>query len=81
MVCGDSHDGCVGAPCPELTNEVILCAPGTDQEESDPGLHPITLSAGFFLTWKDGKETSIHAFGRTIVIVCILTSVLALLMR
>ena len=45
--------------------------PDTDQEETDPGLHPITLLEGFFLTWKDGKETCIHTFGHTIVIECI----------
>ena len=39
MVYGDSHDGCVGEPCPELTYEVILCAPGTDQREPNPVLH------------------------------------------
>ena len=60
MVYGDSHDGCVGEPCPELTYEVILCAPSTDQREPNPVLHSTNITRTILRHW-EGLERKMHS--------------------
>ena len=66
----------------ELTYEIILVRPPilTKKKQIKRFIQK-TLPGRLFLTWKDGKKACLLAFGRTIVIECILTSVLALLIR
>ncbi len=69
-------------PRAELTYEIILVrSPILTKKKPIQRFIQKTLPRRFFLTWKDGKETCIHIFGRTKVTERILTSALALLIR
>ena len=66
----------------ELTYEIILVRPPilTEKKQIKRFIQK-TLPGRLFLTWKDRKKTCINTLGSAIVTKCILTSVLALLIR